>query len=235
MRKWIAVSSVVCVSLLSIARAQDKAGDGWTKLFKPEDGLKGWVVRAWNDVSKPPEKEAVWHLDKDGVLHGAEPRLTWLVSEKQYADFVLDFEFKLPERGNSGCGIRFPAKGDPAFDGLEIQMCDPRYNKPQDTPDKLTGSLYKAVAPTKDAYKPLEWNYYTITAKGPRLTVVLNGETIQDINLDEQTAAIQRHDGKPAPPLKERPRKGHIGFQELSRGGDGAHVMIRNVKIKELD
>jgi hypothetical protein len=32
--------------------------------------------------------------------------------------------------------------------------------------------------------------------------------------------------------LKDRPRRGHIGFQELSRGG--AHVMIKNVLLTEL-
>jgi hypothetical protein len=63
--------------------------------------------------------------------------------------------------------------------------------------------------------------------------VVLNGETIQDLNLDEQTKAVERHDGSPAPSLKDRPRRGHIGFQELSRGG--AHVLIRNAKIAVLD
>lgn len=208
---------------------------GWIKLF-PEAGVpKGWVVRAWDDVSKPPARQAVWRVDDQGVLHGAEPRLSWLVSEAEYGDFILDFEFKLPERGNSGCGLRFPAHGDPAFDGLEVQMADERYNDGRDGPDKLTGSIYKALAPTKQVYKPLEWNRYTITCRGSRITVVLNGQTIQDVDLDRHAEPIERHNGQPAPALKDRPRKGHIGFQELSRGGDGAHVMIRNARLKALD
>ena len=58
-------------------------------------------------------------------------------------------------------------------------------------------------------------------------------ETIQDLNLDEQTQSVKRHNGTDAPPVKDRPRKRHIGFQELSGGGD--HAQIRNARIKLLD
>jgi Domain of Unknown Function (DUF1080) len=165
------------------------------------------------------------------VLLGGEPRGTWLMSEKEYGDFILEFEFKLGERGNSGCALRAPMRGDPAFDGLELQMADLRYN-PQAKDSELTGGLYRAVAPTKQVYKPAAWNKYQVTLKGARLKVVLNGETIQDLNLDEQNQEVKRHNGNGAPPIKDRPRRGHIGFQELSR--DGAHVQIRNARLKEL-
>jgi hypothetical protein len=62
---------------------------------------------------------------------------------------------------------------------------------------------------------------------------MLNGQAILDVNLDEQNTPTKKHDGSDAPPLKERPRKGHIGFQELSR--EGGHVQIRNARIKELN
>jgi hypothetical protein len=62
---------------------------------------------------------------------------------------------------------------------------------------------------------------------------VLNGKQVLDVNLEEQTKPTKRHDNTDAPPLKDRPRKGHIGFQELSRGG--GHVEIRNARIKVLD
>jgi hypothetical protein len=154
------------------------------------------------------------------------------MSEKEYGDFVLEFEFKLGPTGNSGLALRSPMKGDPAFDGMELQMADLRYN-PQAKDSELTGGLYRAVAPTKQVYKPTEWNRYEVTLKGPRLKVALNGETIQDIDLDAQNQEVKRHDGTLAPPIKDRPRKGHLGFQELSRGGD--HVQIRNARIKVLE
>lgn len=190
-------------------------------------------MQLWSDVSRPPPEGAKWTVDADGVLHGSEHRGTWLVSEAEYGDFELDFEWKLGEQGNSGCGIRIPASGDPAFDGLEIQMVDERYNEGRDGPDKLTGSLYKALAPSKQVYKPAEWNHYIITARGSKLKVVLNDEVIQDVDLAEHQDPIERHNGSPAPSLKDRPRKGRIGFQELSRGA--GHVMIRDAKIRVLE
>lgn len=202
--------------------------DGFTALF-PKDGIpEGWLVRAWNDVKDPPAEPTKWIVEK-GVLQGGEPRGSWLISEKEYSDFTLEFEFKLGERGNSGCALRVPMRGDPAFDGIELQMADVRYN-PQAKDSELTGGLYRAIAPMKQVYKPTEWNKYQITLKGSRMKVVLNGELIQDLNLNEHNEVVTRHDGKLAPPIKDRPRKGHIGFQELSRGE--GHAQIRHARIK---
>lgn len=233
------MSTVTCASVLfsslfgiaAFAVAADQGGKA-VNPFAEKGAPKGWSVRAWDDVSKPGPEGARWLVDDDGVLHGSEPRGTWLVSDMEYGDFVLEYDFKLGERGNSGCGIRFPARGDPAFDGLEIQMNDERYNNGSDAPNQLTGSFYKAIAPKKQVYKPTEWNHYVITAKGPRVKVELNGEVIQDVNLEAHTTPVKRHDNTDAPPLRDRPHRGRIGFQELSRGG--AHVLIKNVKLTEL-
>jgi 3-keto-disaccharide hydrolase len=207
---------------------------GFVALFT-EDGIpKGWTVRQWDDVRKPAGEGVVWKV-VNGVLHGSEPRGTWLMSEKEYGDFVLELEWKLGEQGNSGTALRAPMFGDPAFDGMELQMVDPRYYGGADkvTPAELTGSLYLAVAPRVQVFKPTEWNKYQITCKGRSVKVMLNGEKILDVNLDEETKHTKRHDGTDAPGLKDRPHKGHIGFQELSRGG--GHVEIRNVRIKVLN
>lgn len=224
----------LAVLFLSIAATGNAFAQEFVPLF-PEDGAtKGWLVRRWDDLKAPADPGVVWKVEQ-GILHGSEPRGTWLVSEKEYGDFVLEFEWKLGERGNSGLALRAPLFGDPAFDGLELQMVDPRYY-PADmkvSPDELTASLYKAVAPKEQMFKPTDWNKYEVTCQGPRLKVVLNGKTVLDVNLDEQTRGTKRHDNTDASPLKDRPRKGHIGFQELSRGG--AHVMIRNARIKVLD
>jgi hypothetical protein len=218
-------------AILVVAISGIAAEQKFVALF-PEDGVpKGWVVRAWNDVRNPAEGNPVWKVEK-GVLHGGEPRGSWLLSEKEYSDFVLEFEFKLGERGNSGCALRAPLIGDPAFDGMELQMADLRYNTSAKD-SELTGGLYRAVAPIKQVYKPTEWNKYEITCKGSMVKVTLNGEPILNVNVDEQNKTVKRHDGSDAPPLKDRPRKGHIGFQELSR--DNEHVQIRNARIKVLD
>jgi hypothetical protein len=208
-----------------------ESGTGYEPLFPREGVPQGWLVRAWNDVRNPAEGNPVWRVE-NGILTGGEPRGSWLLSEAEYGDFILEFEFKLGERGNSGCALRAPAHGDPAFDGIELQMADFRYNT-EAKDSELTGGLYRAVAPLKQVYRPMEWNRYRVECRGPRVKVELNGEPILDVDLDEQTATVKRHDGTDAPPLKDRPRRGRIGFQELSR--DGSHVEIRNARVRRLD
>jgi hypothetical protein len=228
----LALSSVQTIDLSAApAEPARKATNDWVALFPNDGEPKGWRVGAWNDVSKAAEGEPKWNV-KDKVLHGGEPRGSWLLSEKEYGDFILEYEFKLGERGNSGLALRAPMKGDPAFDGMELQMADFRYNT-NATEAELTGGLYRALAPTKQVYKPTEWNRYHIELKGSRILVILNGEKIQDVDLSAYEEKVKRHDGTMAPPLKDRPRRGHIGFQELSRGG--STVSIRNARIKALD
>lgn len=234
MQSVVSFVITLCGTLLFLHAAEPKKSeDGFTLLFQKDGTPEGWVVRDWADVKNPPPAGATWKII-DGVLHGSEPRGTWLVSEKEYSDFTLKFEFKLGDRGNSGCGLRFPVFGDPAFDGLELQMVDPRYYPPDMNvpPNELTGSLYRAVAPSKQLFRPNAWNAYEVTLKGSKVKVILNGEQVVDVDLKDYDKTVKRHNGHDASPLKDRPLKGHIGFQELSRGG--AHVEIRNARIKEL-
>lgn len=215
------------------ACSSPRPASNFVPLFPTDGAPAGWVVTAWADLRNPPPAGASWHVE-NGVLHGSNPRGTWLVSEKEYGDFVLEFEWKLGERGNSGVALRAPMSGDPAFDGLELQMVDPRYFPPDYVlkPEELTGALYRAIVPGRQMFKPTDWNRYEITCRGPHVKVRLNGAIILDVNLDEQTMHPRRHDNTEASPLRDRPRRGHIGFQELSRGG--GHVEIRHARIREL-
>ena len=232
-KSFAALLATLLLAMTGIAAERGKGDQDFKPLF-PKDGVpEDWEVRDWADVKNPGPEGAVWKVI-NGVLNGSEPRGTWLVSKKLYSDFVLKFEWKLGERGNSGCGLRFPGHGDPAFDGLELQMVDPRYYPPEQsvTKSELSSSLYLAVQGKPELYKPLAWNSYVITCKGAHVQVVFNGEEVLNVNLKEIEKTPKRHNGQDAVPMNERPVKGHLGFQELSRGG--GHVEIRNAQIKEL-
>jgi len=221
---------VVGILLLTFgsARAED---DGFVPLF-PEDGPPtGWLVRAWDDLSREAGAGSQWTVT-EGVLRPGEQRGTWLVSEKEYGDFILEFEVKLTERGNSGVALRAPLEGDPAFEAMELQLADFRYNT-QANAAELTGALYRAAPPTEQVYRPTGWNTCRIELKGTHLAVTLNGQCIQDLDLATLDQPTRRHDGSAAPPVKDRPRRGHIGFQHLSR--DKEPILIRNARIRELD
>ena len=206
-------------------------GEEIKSLF-PDDGIpKDWVVRAWSDVGKTGPKGAQWIVEK-GVLNGGGARGSWLISKKDYTDFELSFDFKLGPQGNSGLALRSPSAGDPAFDGLELQMADYRYNTKAKN-SELTGGLYRALAPSQQVYKPEKWNNYQIKIKGSHIKVILNDVLIIDEDLNKHKTIIKRHNGKDAPALRDRPKSGKIGFQNLSRGG--SPVLIKNAKIKILE
>jgi len=223
--------SLLTVAIIaSLCGAAWSADDDFVELFKEDGAPKGWIVTEWNDLAKKAPDEVAWSV-KDSVLNSGKIRGNWLVSEKKYENFILEFEIKLTEVGNSGVALRSPMKGHPAFDGMELQVADFRYNtKAKDS--ELTGGIYRAIAPTKQVYKPTEWNKFRIELKGTSLKVTLNDELIQDVDLSKFDQPVKRHDGSLALPIKDRPGKGHIGFQHLSQKNEP--VMIRGVRIKEL-
>ena len=220
------LSAAVLVSPNLSAGAEEA---GWKPVFPHDGPPAGFVVRDWADVARPAEGNPLWTV-KNGVLTADGTRGCWLMSEKEYSDFSLEYEFRLGPRGNSGLALRAPLKGDPAFDGMELQMADFRYN-PQAKDSELTGGIYRAIAPAKQVYKPGEWNALAVKLEGSKLTVTLNGAVIQDTDLLTHGEPVSRHDNSAAPPVKDRPAKGHIGFQNLSR--DGGIVEIRNARIAE--
>ena len=112
---------------------------------------------------------------------------------------------------------------------LEIQI-----ERPAKDPDKHScGALYDALDPTKEATTKDGWNHLIITATGPKITVVMNGEPIIDADLERWTEPGKNPDGtnnKFHTALKDFKREGHIGLQD-----HGAVVKFRNIKIKPLD
>jgi hypothetical protein len=94
------------------------------------------------------------------------------------------------------------------------------------------GAIYDLVAPKQNAAKAGEWNTYRITAKGPEISVELNGAIVAEMNVDRWTEAGKNPDGtsnKYGKALKDFARSGHIGFQD-----HGHAVWYRNIRVKPL-
>jgi hypothetical protein len=147
-----------------------------------------------------------------------------LVTEKEYTNYVFEFDFLLPPGGNNGLGIHYPGSGDAAYSGMELQILDnshPRYAKLKDY--QFHGSLYTLQAAKRGHLKPVgEWNHEKVTVDGPLVKVELNGVVILDANLDELNKEKPKHKGA-------QRRSGHICF-----AGHGAPVKFKNITIKEL-
>lgn len=177
---------------------------------------------------------------QDGVIalqradyDGKEHNLDYLWTRKPYGDFVLELEFKTLDRANSGVFLRTSDLQDPVFTGLEVQISN-SYGKTDLTRGGTAGAIYDCLAPSKNAVKaPGEWNHYRITCDDNRIQVVLNGERVADMDLNQWTEPHQNPDGsknKFPRPLKDFARKGYIGFQD-----HGRPVWYRNLRVKRLD
>jgi len=202
------------------------AGDGFVPLFRG-DSLEDWKVSNWSDLRTPQKVQGTpWKIE-DGVLYGLNKR-TWIISPKEYGDFILRLESKITRGSNGGIGLRFPPAGDPAYTAMEIQVVDHEvYYRGSSQPQQRTGSIYDEIAPSKDVVRPPgEWNSWEITARGSRVTIIMNGQKVIDADLSRETKARQQR----GPALAERPLKGHIGFQNLN-----GSITLRNIEIKTLD
>src|SRR6185436_10310678 len=92
-----------------------------------------------------------------------------LRTEREFEDFNLKLEAKLPEKGNSGIYLR----------GIyEVQVAD-SFNRPPDSHG--IGGVYSRITPTSNPAKPPgEWQTFDITLVDRHATVVLNGVKIID-------------------------------------------------------
>jgi HEAT repeat protein len=193
-----------------------EASEGFTPLFNGRD-LEGWTGGGAGYAAE--DGKIVVHPERGGGS---------LYTAKEYLDFILRFDFKLTPAANNGLGIRAPLEGDAAYAGMELQILEdgsPVYWALQ--PYQYHGSVYGVVPARRGALRPVgEWNSEEVTLKGRRVTVVVNGTTIVDADLDEASAGGTM-DGRDHPGLKRT--SGHIGFL-----GHGSPLEFRNIRIREI-
>jgi hypothetical protein len=196
---------------------------GWQLLF---DGrtTKGWMTIAGEHL---PARHV-----QDGSLN-PHPCDYMLVYDSPLENYVLALDFKITPHCNSGIFVRtmpLTRRGgkDVGYNGIEIAIDDTKTAGYVDT-----GAFYDLVKPKKNAMKPVgEWNHFVITSDRNRMSVVLNGERVSQIDLDEWREPNKRPDStahKFDVAYKDHPRKGYIGLQD-----HGSDCWFRNIKLKPL-
>ncbi len=167
-----------------------------------------------------------WSIDNDGVVtltprpgeSGWSRFDAYLWSKKKYDDFEIEFEYKVQPQGNSGFYFNVGDKNSPVAKGIEVQIYD-SHGKGADArlTDHDSGGIIPGIPPTKNAAQPAgEWNHFQIRVEGDKLTVKLNGEVVNEVDLKD-------------PKLAGRPDEGYIGFQDHA-----LPLALRNIKIREL-
>jgi hypothetical protein len=194
------------------------AASDFEPIFNGKD-LQGWKLVGGHGPG---------YVVQDGVIVCPADGGGNLFTEKEYANFVLQLEWRLWEGGNNGIGIRAPFEGDAAYRGMEIQILDDEadvYQKMGLHPEQYTGSVYD-VFPAKRGFVKRDgaWNSYEILAEGPHIRVTLNGTVVTDVFLTDMKnqETLRRHPGL-------FNKTGHIGLL-----GHGSKVEFRNLKVKVL-
>jgi len=191
---------------------------GFTDLFNGKN-LDGWKLMGGSGRG---------YVVEDGKIICPKDGGGNLFTEKEYANFVLRFEFKLAEGSNNGIGIRAPFEGDAAYMGMEIQVLDDYAERYAGKlhPEQYHGSVYDTVAAKQGSLKKAgEWNVEEIRADGRKIKVTVNGKVIVDTDLNAVTKpeTIKRHPGMFR-------SSGHIGFL-----GHNEYVEFKNIRVQDLD
>jgi hypothetical protein len=123
-------------------------------------------LKAWNVVG-----DANWSVMEDVVQ--ADKGTGFLVTPMPYGDFQMSVDIWVNDEANSGVFIRC---SDPkmisATNAYEVNIFDKRPD-----PTYRTGAIVNVAKPLTMINAGGKWNTLEITAKGPKMSVVLNGVT----------------------------------------------------------
>lgn len=161
------------------------AAPAWVNLTEG-NSLTGWSILGG---------EAIYSI-KDGVVTGttvANTPNTFLVTDKKYGDFILELDYLVDPKMNSGVQFRsnsFPYYRDGLVHGYQMEI-DP-------SPRAYSGGIYdekrrKWLVSLKDnpegqkAFKQGEWNSARIEAVGDSIRIWLNGVPTAHL-VDDKTA-----------------------------------------------
>ena len=217
----VLVSSLSAQSPASLTPAEK--AEGWKLLF---DGtsLAGW--KGYKTATVP----AGWSV-AGGVLTRSGPGGDLMTAE-QYGDFEMAFEWKVPEKGNSGIIYRIAeTEQTPWQTGPEFQILHNQGHADGKNPITSAGSNYAVNPPVKDVTKPVgEWNEGRLLVRGNHVEHWLNGVKVVEYEIGSADWEARVKASKFAKFANYgRMKRGFIALQD-----HGDAVSYRNLKIRPL-
>ncbi len=187
------MKSILSIVLISIITSNVSA-QSWTNLFD------GKTLKGWKQLNGQAKYEV-----KNGMIVGttvANTPNSFLATEKDYGDFILELDLKVADAMNSGVQFRSLSKAD--YQNNRVHG----YQMEVDPTDRAwSGGIYDEarrdwlyipnINPEgKKAFKKGDWNKYRIEAIGSSLRTWINGIPVSNL-VDDMTAsgfiALQVH------------------------------------------
>ena len=213
-----------------------EVAEGWALLFDGET-TNGW--RNFNST----DPNSAWHV-VDGCLQAkgsGDDATGYIVTEKEYENFILSWDWKLSEGGNSGMlyhVVESPRFSVPYVTGPEYQLIDVEGWEKANAPTKLEewqkiGVDYAMHLPDQSKMKVNpqgEWNNSMIVFDNGHVEHWLNGEKIVEFEAWTDDWFARKASGKWGNATEYGlASKGVICLQD-----HGYPASFRNIKIKEL-
>jgi hypothetical protein len=206
--------------------APAEKGAGWMLLFD------GKSTQGWHAFQKKTFPAKGWIVE-DGWLHGLGQGGGDILSDGEYDQFELQWEWKLASGGNSGLKY-FVLETRKTALGHEYQMLDDALN-----PDgkvaagkHVTASFYDVLKPTvSPPTRPMgEINQSRILVRGNHIEHWLNGSKVLEYDCGSPAvqAAVAESKFKNVPGFGNCV-KGHILLQD-----HGSNVWFRDLKLRRL-
>jgi hypothetical protein len=208
--------------------------DGWELLFDGES-TKGWHKYGNKPVGKSWKvADGTIYLDASVKKEGKVADGGDIVTDKDFDNFHLKYDWKIAVNGNSG--VIFYAQEDnkykwPWETGPEMQVLDNNGHPDAKIIKHRAGDLYDLISSSKETVKPaMEWNTAEIKSVNGKLDLYLNGENIVSTTLwdDNWKTLVAASKFKNMPDFGKY-QKGKFGLQD-----HGDNVWFRNIKIRRL-
>ena len=215
--KGIIISTLLLLFLTGCGQVKEDQFP-WENLFNGKN-LDGWNIKGGKAK----------YTVEDGTITGStvlNTTNTFLCTDKLYSDFILEIDFKVDPKLNSGIQIRsnsIPAYRNGRVHGYQVEI-DPsdRAWSAGIYDEARRGWLYnlKNNPAAQKAFKQNDWNHYRIEAIGDTIRTWINGVPAANL-VDDMT------------------HKGFIALQVHSIGKDkskeGIKVMWKNIRILTKD
>lgn len=238
--KYILIRIIGCLLTFCLAFAcqsehntltlQEKEA-GWELLFDGKT-LQGW--RDYNGTALT----APWVVENGALaaLGQGDDGNGYIVTDKQYENFELIFEWKLPKWGNSGVlyhVVEHPKFAVPYVTGPEYQVIDMvgSWEESEDTQEVAADYAMYPADPVKTKPRKVgQWNTSRIIFDNGHVEHWLNGEKVVEFEAWTDDWFCRKNSGK----WEDAPEYGlaHNGHICLQDHGDKS--WYRNIKIREL-
>lgn len=206
----------------------------WISLFDGQT-FNGWSKYGGGEVGK------AWKIANGELYLDATNKSGWqagdggdIVTNEEYENFHLKYEWKIAQNGNSG--VIFLVHESPEYQypwqtGPEMQVLDNDGHPDAKIISHRAGDLYDLIVSSEETVKPFdEWNIAEIIADNGNLELILNGKTIVNTTMwtPEWEALIAKSKFKDMPGFGKY-KKGKIALQD-----HGDLVTFRNIELKKL-